>query len=176
VAGSEYLIVGAAEGMSGSFDLSNSTLPSLAAGLYWGGVAVENPNGSWHYKLVVFEPFLSVGLEIVQVDESTSVAIFNFYLDNAELLTQNVLVDYATVDGTATAGDDYVAASGTLTFSPLQTSKTVQVTIIDDWDMEDLEDFFMQLSNGRLQGGGLINILYPAGIGEILDDDFEEEY
>ena len=42
-------------------------------------------------------------------------------------------VAYATSDGTATAGADYTAASGTLTFAPGQTVKTVVVAIADDW-------------------------------------------
>ena len=44
-----------------------------------------------------------------------------------------VTVDYATVGGTvATAGEDYTATSGTLTFSPGETEKTITVTILDD--------------------------------------------
>ncbi len=48
-----------------------------------------------------------------------------------------VTVDYATSDGTATAGDDYTAVDGTLTFEPGQTRKTVLVpTIVDTVDDE----------------------------------------
>ena len=47
-----------------------------------------------------------------------------------------VTVDYATSDGTgespATAGEDYEATSGTLTFAPGETAKTVSVPILDD--------------------------------------------
>ena len=45
---------------------------------------------------------------------------------------QTVTVDYATADGTATAGDDYTATSGTLTFDPGETSQTIAVPITDD--------------------------------------------
>ena len=41
-------------------------------------------------------------------------------------------VDYGTSDGTATAGADYTAASGTLTFAAGETSKTVSVAVLDD--------------------------------------------
>ncbi|MBV9927251.1 MAG: VCBS repeat-containing protein [Acidobacteria bacterium] len=58
-----------------------------------------------------------------------------------------VTVDYATADGTATAGTDYTAASGTLTFAPGETEKTVPLTILDDSVDEVLEEFFFNLSN-----------------------------
>ena len=43
-----------------------------------------------------------------------------------------VTVEYATVDSGATAGEDYEAASGTLSFQPGETLKTVSVTVLDD--------------------------------------------
>src|SRR6266478_982831 len=45
---------------------------------------------------------------------------------------QTVTVDYATSDGTATAGTNYTATSGTLTFGPGEVKKTVNVGIIND--------------------------------------------
>ena len=50
-------------------------------------------------------------------------------------------VDWATSDGTATAGEDYTAASGTLVFEVGDTSKTIQVAITDDGDFEANETF-----------------------------------
>jgi len=61
--------------------------------------------------------------------------------------TQTVTVAYATVDGTATAGSDYVATSGTLTFSPGQSNKTITVTLTPDPAPEPNETFSVQLSN-----------------------------
>ena len=58
-----------------------------------------------------------------------------------------VTVDYATEDGTAQAGSDYVAESGTLTFSPGETSKVVRVALIDDNVEDDGETFTLRLSN-----------------------------
>ena len=61
-----------------------------------------------------------------------------------------VSVHYATADGSATAGPgcpDYVATSGTLNFAPFETSKAVQVPILDCPDIEGFEAFRFGLSS-----------------------------
>ncbi len=72
-------------------------------------------------------------------------------IDFAVTLTRpssvTVTVDYATADETATAGTDYAAASGTLTFAPGETAKTVRVAILDDRIDEGREVFRLRLSN-----------------------------
>ena len=62
-------------------------------------------------------------------------------------VNNTVTVDYATADGTAHAGDDYVSASGTLTFGPHARVRYVDVTIVDDGSGEPDETFFLNLSN-----------------------------
>ena len=59
----------------------------------------------------------------------------------------SVTVDYATADGTATAGADYTATSGTLTFAAGESTKTVNVPILDDSHDEGEETFTLRLSN-----------------------------
>ena len=56
-------------------------------------------------------------------------------------------VDYATSDGTATAGPDYTATSGRLTFAAGEISKTVPVTVHDDSHDEGSETMVLTLSN-----------------------------
>ena len=58
-----------------------------------------------------------------------------------------VAVAYATADGSATAGSDYTATSGTLTFDPGETAKTVSVPVLDDAHDEGEESFALTLSN-----------------------------
>jgi DNA-binding beta-propeller fold protein YncE len=76
--------------------------------------------------------------------------------------TTPVTVQYTTADGTAVAGSDYAAVSGTLTFAPGQTSRTVLVPTLDDHISEPTESFFVNLSNpigatiARGQGTGTI--------------------
>ena len=61
--------------------------------------------------------------------------------------SQEVTVDYRTEDGTATAGADYTETSGTLTFAPGETEKTVSVPIVDDDVEDDGETVTLVLSN-----------------------------
>jgi Ca2+-binding RTX toxin-like protein len=62
-------------------------------------------------------------------------------------LSGTVTVQYATSDGTATAGADYTAAAGTLSFGPGETSKTFSVAILDDTLVEGDETVNLTLSN-----------------------------
>ena len=56
-------------------------------------------------------------------------------------------VEYATADGTATAGADHTATSGTLTIARIQTSATISVPVLDDSIDEGAETMTLTLSN-----------------------------
>ena len=58
-----------------------------------------------------------------------------------------VAVDYATSNGEAQAGVDYVAASGTLNFSANETSKMIEVDVLADEVDEDSETLTLTLTN-----------------------------
>jgi hypothetical protein len=77
-----------------------------------------------------------------------------------------VTVRWATHDGTAVAGRDYVAASGTVTFAPGQTVATVTVQVRGDRQHERTECFTVRLSSpvGTTLGDG-------SGVGRIYDND-----
>ena len=60
---------------------------------------------------------------------------------------RSISVRYATSDGTATAGSDYTATSGTLTFAAGETSKIVSVPVLDDAHDEGAETMTLTLSN-----------------------------
>ena len=72
---------------------------------------------------------------------------FRVYL--SRILRETVRIDYATSDGTATAGSDYRATSGTLTFRPGETAKTVSVPVFEDGHDEGDERLTLTLSNPR---------------------------
>jgi len=75
-------------------------------------------------------------------------------------------VAYSTADGSATAGSDYVATSGTLTFAPGETSKSVSVDLVNDAVHEDAESFSLALSSpvGATLGTAQANA-------NVIDDD-----
>ena len=66
-----------------------------------------------------------------------------------------VTVNYATANGTATAGPDYQATQGQVSFGPGETEKTVEVVILGDDVNEENETVLVNLSNvcGRRPGG-----------------------
>ena len=76
------------------------------------------------------------------VDETIS-----FQVNLGAVASEPVAVNWSTADGTAMAGQDYVAASGTLTFAPGETERTARVTVLDDEHDEGEETFALRLSN-----------------------------
>ena len=85
---------------------------------------------------------LSVADASVREVENATLA-FAVMLNRAA--SETVTVDWATSNGTATAGSDYIAASGTLTFTAGQTSKTVTVAVLDDAHDENDETLTLTL-------------------------------
>ena len=73
----------------------------------------------------------------------------DFAVTLAPARTVAVTVEYATADGTATAGSDYTATSGTLTFAAGETQKTVAVPVLDDDHDEGSETLTLRLSNAE---------------------------
>jgi len=82
----------------------------------------------------------------VSVREDAGPAVFTVTLDRAVEVGDTVTVDYATADGSALAGSDYTAVSGTLTFIAGEDTKTISVTILNDADWENTETFTVTLS------------------------------
>jgi large repetitive protein len=79
---------------------------------------------------------------------------------------RTVTVNYATSPGTASAGSDYTTTSGTLTFEPGDTSKTITVPILHDTLDEPDETYTVTLSNPSNA-----TVADPTGAGTITDND-----
>lgn len=77
-----------------------------------------------------------------------------------------VTINYATADDTAISGSDYQPTSGSLTFAPGQTTKTVSVFVNGDVTTEPNEDFFVNLFNP-----GNASVSDAQGQGNITNDD-----
>jgi ELWxxDGT repeat protein len=94
--------------------------------------------------------------------------LFTFTVTLSVPYDQPVTMSYSTVDGTATTGDgDYIAKSGTLTFAPGETSRTITIEVNGDRKKEANEIFYLDLSGNS--GNSLFT--KKRGIGTILNDD-----
>ncbi|HEX4490235.1 MAG TPA: Calx-beta domain-containing protein [Acidimicrobiia bacterium] len=92
-------------------------------------------------------PTVSVGdsPRVSEGDSGTTDAVFPVSLDAPS--NRDVSVDYATSDGTATAPEDYLATSGTLTIRAGETNGTISVPVVGDTRYEQLEHFTLTISN-----------------------------
>ena len=89
-------------------------------------------------------------------------AVLAFLVTLSRAAGGTLTVDYATSDGSAQAGVDYTAASGTLTFQAGESSRTIEVALLDDSHDDDGETLTLTLSNpssGLLTDGEAIGTI-----------------
>ena len=110
----------------------------------------------------------TLAINDISVNEGNSGTVFaSFSVTLSAAGAQAVTVNYATADGTANAGGDYVATTGTLTFAAGETTKLITVTVNGDTQFEPNETFFVNLSG--VSGGAVI--ADPQGQATIFNDD-----
>ncbi|WP_295133221.1 Calx-beta domain-containing protein [uncultured Reyranella sp.] len=110
-------------------------------------------------------PAISVGdASLVEGNSGTKQMVFTVSLSKAA--TGPVTANYATANGSATAGQDYVAKSGTLSFAAGETQKTISITVNGDTAIENNETLALNLSS---PSGA--TIADGAAVGTILTDD-----
>ena len=103
---------------------------------------------------------------VVEGAAGTREAVFTVSLSRPA--AEEIRLDFRTKDGSATAGEDYDARSGTLVFAPGQTEATVAVTVRGDGDVEPTEDFFLVVDpSPEIASPGV----GAVGRAVILDDD-----
>ena len=78
-------------------------------------------------------------------NSGTTAFVFTVSLSGSPLST--VTVDYATADGTALAGSDYLAANGTVSFAPGVSTKTITVSVLGNTVRQPNKTFYVNLSN-----------------------------
>ena len=110
-------------------------------------------------------PVLSVS-DAVATEGNSGTANLVFTVSLAPVSGQSVTVNYATANGTATAGSDYTASSGSLTFAAGETAKTVTVLVAGDTAVEPNEGLSLLLSTP-----GNATIGDDTGVGTITNDD-----
>ena len=111
------------------------------------------------------EPALSVN-DVTVTEGQSGIVNANFAVTLSAPSGQTVSVGYASADGTATAGADYIATGGNLVFNPGITSRTLTVQVMSDTLDEIDETFFANLTdpaNATIADG--------QGVGTITDDD-----
>jgi hypothetical protein len=114
------------------------------------------------------EPRISISDVTKYEGRRNKTTLFTFTVTLSAAYDQAVTVSFRTVDGTATTGNaDYTAKSGTLTFAPGETTKTITISVKGDSKKEANENFYLDLF------GLSSNALFAKirGIGTILNDD-----
>jgi beta-glucanase (GH16 family) len=113
------------------------------------------------------EPVPSVSIEDLSRAEGNGGSVnFQFNVTLSAAYSKAVTVNYATAEGKAKASEDFTNASGTLTFQPNETSKTISVSVVADDLKEANDDFKINLSNAVNA-----NVLKSSAVGTIENDD-----
>ena len=121
--------------------------------------------GAFEGTLGVALPTLLIN-SVSQNEGNAGASILTFTVALSAASAQTVTVDFASANGTATAGSDYNAVSGTLTFVTGTTTQPIPVTILGDTVPEGSETFTITLSNAANA-----TIAGATGTGTITDDD-----
>jgi probable HAF family extracellular repeat protein len=114
------------------------------------------------------EPRVSIGDVTKSEGRKGQTTLFTFTVTLSAAYDQPVTVSFATRNGTAkTSNNDYVARSGTITFAPGETTKTVTIEVKGDDRREANEYFYVDLF------GLSSNALFTKNraLGTILNDD-----
>jgi len=136
-------------------NLSNPTNATISGNQGLGTITDNDPT-----------PTISIN-DVTVTEGNTGTVTANFSVTLSGASSQAVTVNYATANGTATAGSDYVAASGTKTFPANSTTpQTIAVTVNGDLINEPNETFFVNLSNATNA-----TIADNQGLGTINNDD-----
>ncbi len=117
-------------------------------------------------------PSLTIN-DVTKAEGNSGKSAFDFTVTLSPASSSTVTVDFATadgapLDGATLANNDYQWSSGTLTFAPCETSKTVSISVNGDIIKEGNESFFVNLTNPT--GGALLGTM-SSGKGTITNDD-----
>ncbi|MBI5775386.1 MAG: hypothetical protein HZA89_16825 [Verrucomicrobia bacterium] len=124
-------------------------------------VAIDNATAVG--TIVDDDAVLIFGTSVLEGDVGTNNnAVFQVRL--AQPATNPVSLAYTTVNGTTTAGEDFIATNGVITFPPGQTNQNIVVRIVGDIHHEFDEVFYVRLSGSTNSDGILVREKQAAGV------------
>lgn len=147
---------------TGNFVAGNVTA-SLIAASFFDNAGNPNPAASEGFTLTDVPVLTVSGPTVTEGNTDSAPAVFVVNLSYA--VPVPVTVQYATANGTALAGSDYTAVSGTLVFAANVTQQTVSVPVRGDILDEEDESFLLTLSNATNAAAA------GPGVGWIIDND-----
>jgi len=113
-----------------------------------------------------------VQTSVTETDDGVSYAYFLLeFLGDRESIADNITCSYTTRDGTATAGEDYISISGTITLYSDESAVALAVEIIGDTNIEGDETFYMDVTDPS-HGSFADDALTISAVRTIVDDDF----
>ena len=123
-------------------------LATLDAGTYYIRVeAAEEGATRYRIRFGLKDP-VAISVADARAQEGAGATLdFEVSLDRGPGRLVPISVNYTTVNGTAAAGSDYTATSGTLTFEHGEMAKTVSVPVLEDSNNEDEETLVLRLSS-----------------------------
>lgn len=177
IAGLDYTATSGTLVFSNNETIKSFTIPIIDDSLVEGdetfNVVLSNPtpglailNGNAGVTILDNDPGLGFLPASYVVSEAGTNVVLTVVRTNAS--TGTIAVTYGSTNGTATAGADYTAVAGVLTFTNGETVKTITVPIANDTEVEGNENFTVTLSNPT--GGAQISGAAVADI-TVTDND-----
>jgi CSLREA domain-containing protein len=136
--------------------------PSGASIAYGGGLVAISDDDP--------EPSLSIN-DVAVTEVTSGTKVISFTVSLSTISGRVVSVAYATDDETATDGEDYLGAYGTLTFDPGETEQYIRVTILSDAVVEADETFYVNLDQAANA-----TIADAQGMGTITEKPVTDRY
>ncbi len=143
------------------FDPINATFGAGQPALRATGFILDDDEVGSNVALFVSDPVL------LEIDQGTQIAQFDIELSRPA--PQRITFDFATQDGSAQAGSDYIATSGTLVFEEGQSRASVQVSVLGDQLAEPSEWFSLAVTSPSTPG--VVGLGGAVGYAEIRDTD-----
>ncbi|HEX5936701.1 MAG TPA: Calx-beta domain-containing protein [Actinomycetota bacterium] len=146
----------------GTYELDETVLLDLVNPQ---GAPVGDPQGIGTIENDDAAPALSVG-DVSKAEGNAGTSTLSFVVTLTGASDVDATVDFATSNGTAVAGADYTASSGTVTIPAGVTSGAVDVPILGDGTWEPAETLTLTLS-----GSAHASLGDPVALGRIRNDD-----